>query len=156
MAESVDEAVRAIRIVVGGLIGGLLSFGTLAAVLGRLSLSFDPDRARWILVVVVFLGLASATGYFALRRSLIAKLATRASELRQQSDPSVLILADYRGFIVAGGGLIEGPGFFAIIAYLVTGNVLALGAVGIALALLVAHLPSAGAIRRMAEAAAQS
>jgi hypothetical protein len=65
-------------------------------------------------------------------------------------------LKDYRGFTVVTGGLIEGPGFFAAITYLLTGNLLALGALGIAVALLVAHLPSADKIRRLAEAAAQS
>jgi hypothetical protein len=156
MSQSVDETVRAMRIVVGGLIGGLASFGALAAVLGPLSPSFDPNLGRWMLVGIVLFGLGSATAYFTFRRSLMAKLATRAVELRQQSDPSVLILADYRGFTVVAGGLIDGPGFFAAITYLQTGNPLALGALGIALALLVAHLPSAGAIRRLAEAAAQS
>jgi len=91
-----------------------------------------------------------------LRRSLIRSLRARATELQQQSDPSGLIVEQYRGFVVAGGGLIEGPGFFAAVAYLVTGNRLALAAVGLALILLAAHFPSAAALRRLAEAAARS
>ena len=156
MAESVDEAVRAMRIVVGGLIGGLLSFTTLALIVGPLSPSFDPNVTRWMLIVVLLLGGGSATGYFTLRRSLIRSLATRATELRQRSDASTLIGKEYRGFAVAGAGLIEGPGLFAAATYLLTGNGLALAAVGIAVGLLFAHLPSAGAMRRLAEVASRS
>jgi hypothetical protein len=155
MAESVEAVVRALRPVIGGLIGGLLSFTMVAFIAGPLSPSFDPDLAGWMLVAIVFLGAGSATGYFMLRRSLIRRLATRAAELRQQSDASALIGTDYRGFAVAGAGLIEAPGLFAALTFLLTGNRLALAAVAVVVALLVAHLPSAEKMRRLVDEATQ-
>lgn len=153
---SVDEAIRALRIVVGGLMGGLLSFTVLAAIVGPLSPSPDLDLAQWMLIAIALLGSGCAAAYAMLRQSLIRSLGARATELRQQSDPSGPIVEEYRRFVVAGGGLIEGPGFLAAVTYLVTGTPLALGAAGLAVALLAAHFPSAGALRRLAEAAAQS
>ena len=156
MPESVHEAVRGLRIVIGGLMGGLLAFAVLASIVGPVSRSPDPDRARWILIAVALLCGGCAVRYAVLRRSLIRGLGARGTELRQHSDPSGLIVEQYRGFVVAGGGLIEGPGFFAVVAYLVTGNRLALAAVGLALVMLAAHFPSTAALRRLAEAAARS
>lgn len=152
---SVDEAIRALRIVVGGLMGGLLSFTVLASIVGPVSRSPDLDLAPWMLIAVAVFGGGCAAAYAMFRRSLLRSLSARAAELRQQSDPSRLIVEQYRRFVVAGGGLIEGPGFFAAVTYLVTGNPLALGAAGLAVALLAAHFPSAGALRRLAEAAAR-
>jgi len=152
VAGSVDQALRAQRIIVGGLIGGVLSFAAMASIVGPVSRTPDPKLAHWMPMAVALLSAGSAVRYAMLRRSLTTSLRARADQLRQQTDPTGLILEEYRRFVVVGGGLIEGPAFFAIVTYLVTGNRPALWAAGLAVVLLAAHFPSIGALRRLAEA----
>jgi hypothetical protein len=154
MAESVESEVRATRIVVGGLIAGLTMFSLIALAVGPINKSPDPLLGRLMLAGLALAALAGAAAYFALRLAMRRDLAARAAELRQHADPATLILARYRQFAIAGGGVIEGPGFFAAMTYLVTGNPVALGAVACVVLLLLAHMPSVDHLRRLAETAA--
>jgi hypothetical protein len=74
--------------------------------------------------------------------------------LRQHPDPAALILGRYRQFAIMGGAVIEAPGLFAAMTYLVTGNPVAMGAAACVVLLLLAHMPSADRLRRLAETAA--
>jgi hypothetical protein len=152
---SVDEEVRRMRIVVGGLMAGLLFFGGLSFFVGPIAPL--QSELRWpLLVAVGAFGVFAAFAHGAFRRALVRRLAARSTELKQAADPASLVAGDYRALVIVGGGLIEGPGFLAGIAYLMTHDPYALAALGLAVVLLVAHLPSAARLRLLAEQAAQS
>ena len=154
MAESVESAVRDLRIVVGGLIAGLSLFSVIALAMGPISKGPDPLLGRLMLAGIALAALAGAAAYFTLRLAMRRDLAARAAELRLHPDPAALILARYRQFAIAGAGVIEGPGLFAAMTYLLTGNPVAMGAVVCVVILLLAHMPSVDHVRRLAETAA--
>ena len=106
-------------------------------------------------LVLVAAALASASGYVALWRSLAKEVSRRSAELRQMSDPSSLVIEPYRRFVIAGGCLIEGPAFVGVVTYLLTGSLLGLGVIVLALVLLAVHMPSSNKLRRLAEETAR-
>lgn len=158
MAESVDEsvegAVRSMRIVVGGLLAGLAGLSALGIALAPILEPPDPNLGRLLFMGLAVMGVAGAAAYFALRLSMMRDLAARAAELRQSAEPARLILLRYRQFAVIGAGLIDFPGSVAGITYLLTGNPVALGALFGAALLLLAHMPSVDRLHRLAEKAA--
>lgn len=155
MAQSVEDGIRACRIVIGGLIGGLVMFAAVAMLVAPVSPSPDPTVTAALFGALAVMGMGCAMGYGALRRALFNELRARGSELTHEGDPAGVIMDRYRAFVIAGGGLIEGPGFLALITYMVSGNVAALAAAGIAVLLLILHVPSAEKVRRLAEDASQ-
>jgi hypothetical protein len=155
MTQSVEEATRAAQVVTGGLISGLLLFAVVASMVAPISPSPAPSVTAAMFGVLLGMSVASAVGYGAVRRSLLSELRARRSELRQDGDPARLVVEAYRRFVVIGGGLIEGPGFLALMTYLVTGKVVALGAAGLAVLLLAMHFPSSAKVRRLAEDASR-
>ncbi len=154
MTESLESTVRALRIVVGGLVAGLTMFALIALAIGPINKTPDPQLGRLMLAGLALAATAGAAAYSTLRLAMKRDLAARAPELRQHPDPATLILPRYRQFAIAGAGVIEGPGFFAAMTYLVTGNPVAMGAVACVVLLLLAHMPSVDHLRRLAETAA--
>ena len=148
---SVEEVVRSGQIVIGGLMGGLLCFAAVAVALAPVSDSPDPQLGALMVGALTVLAAGCALGYRVMRRSMLQQLRARAAEMRQERDPAGPIVNAYQGFVIQGGGLIEGPGLFALVIYLVTGHPVALGAAGLALVLLALHLPSEAKLRRLAE-----
>lgn len=154
MAESIEETVRGLRIIVGSLMGGLVALSAIALAFGPIKEPPDPELGRLVLGGLGLMAVACAAAYFVLRRALVRDLAARAVELRQHPEPASLILLRYRQFTIVGAGVIDGPGAFAGIAYLLTGNPVAIGVVGGAVLLLLVHMPSVDSLRRLAEQAA--
>ena len=152
--ESVEGAVRSMRIVVGGLLAGLTGLSALGIALAPILDPPDPTLGRLMLMGLALMVVACTAAYFTLRLSLMRDLASRAAELRQSAEPARLILLRYRQFAIVGAGLIDGPGFFAGLTYLMTGNPVVLGAMAGAALLLLAHMPSVDHLRRLAERAA--
>jgi hypothetical protein len=152
-AAAVDEGVRAMRVIVGGLVAGLLFFGAIGFLVGPLSPA-DSQVASLLRIVIAAFAAFAAASYVLMRNALNRDLAARATELRQASDPASLIVVRYRAFLITGAGLIEGPGFMAGIAYLLSHDVLGLLGLGLAVVLLLLHLPSAASLRRLAETTA--
>jgi hypothetical protein len=154
MAESIEATVRALRIIVGSLIGGLVALSAIALAVGPIKEPPDPELGRLVFAGLGLLAVACAAAYFVVRQALARDLAARAAELRQHPEPATLILLRYRQFVIVGAGVIDGPGAFAGIAYLLTGNPVAIGVVGGAVVLLLLHMPSVDSLRRLAEGAA--
>ena len=152
--ESVEGVVRSLRIVVGGLMAGLAAFAAIGIAMAPISDPPDPGMSRLLLLGLPVVMVACAGAYFTLRLSMIRDLASRAVELRQSAEPARLIVGRYRQFAVVGAGLIDFPGAVGGLAYLVTGNPIALGALAGAALLLLAHMPSVDHLHRLAERAA--
>jgi hypothetical protein len=147
MAPSVEEAVRASRIIVGGLMAGLLLFMAVAMVIAPLSRAPDPTFTAMLLGSLGVLAAGCAGGYRVVRRSIVGKTRTRLDGLTSEGDAVPLAIGPYRELVIVRGGLTEGPAFFALVTYMLTGNVLALGVAGAALILLGAHFPSTDEMR---------
>ncbi len=154
MAESVDDAVKALRIIIGGLIMGLGMLAGIGLLIAPILNPPNPQLGSLMLAVLGVMALGSASAYFVLRRAMVRDLAARAAELRQSADPAGLIVLRYRQFAIVGAGLIDGPGMVAGLTYLMTANPIALAAMAAVVLSLLAHLPSADRIRRLAESAA--
>ena len=155
MAQSVDEAVRSLRVIVAGLIAGVVAFAILAVIV-RVVL---PPRGSMpplvLLGVLTMFILGSGAAYAVQYQKLVGDLRKRTAELRQMADPSSVIVGPYRAFAIIGAGLVEGPSFFALIVYILTGQPLALAAAALGVILLIVHFPSHAAIRRLAERATE-
>lgn len=151
--ESIEATVRDLRIIVGSLIGGLVALSAIALAIGPINEPPDPELGRLVFAGLGMMTVACAAAYFVLRQALVRDLAARAVELRQHPEPAALILVRYRQFAIVGAGVIDGPGAFAGIAYLLTGNPVAIGVVGAAVLLLLVHMPSVDSLRRLAEGA---
>ncbi len=154
MAESADDAVKALRIIIGGLVMGLGLLAGIGLLMAPILNPPDPQLGSLLLAVLGVMALGSAAGYFVLRQAMLRDLAARAAELRQSADPASLIVLRYRQFAIAGAGLIDGPGMVAGLTYLMTANPIALAAMAAVVLSLLVHLPSADRIRRLAESAA--
>lgn len=152
--ESIEAAVNAMRIVIGGLIMGLVALSAMGLLLAPINNPPDPQLGRLMLAGFALMAVGCAAAYFTLRAAMMRDLAARAAELRQSPEPAALILLRYRQFAIAGAGLIDGPGMVAGLTYLMTANPLALAAIGGVVLLLLAHMPSADSLRRLAERAA--
>jgi hypothetical protein len=155
MQQSIDAVIRALRIVIVGMMMGLVSFSVVALVVGPLSRGGDSSLGDLMLLVLVGLALSCAAAYVLIQRSTKAQLAARAAELRHASDPSSLVLEAYRRSVIIGAALTEAPGFLGIVTYLLTGAIAGLGAVVLALGLLAMQLPSSERLRGLAEGAAR-
>ena len=68
MPEPVDQAIRGLRIVVGGLVAGLLAFSAIMAVVGPVLRTTDQAIVEWTPVVLGVVAVASGSQYFLLRR----------------------------------------------------------------------------------------
>jgi hypothetical protein len=157
MAQSFDEAIRGLRIVIGGLIGGVVAFAAVAAgVAGSVARPEDPGLLLAMLGVLGLSIVGSAVGYAMQYRQLLRCLRAHPTELSPLGSPPEAIVEPYRRFVVVGCGLIEGPAFFAIVVYLLTNHVAALAVPALAVVLLFVHMPSRDALQRLLEKARQS
>jgi hypothetical protein len=155
MAQSVADTIQKLQIVIGTLMAGLAMFFTVVLFVGPVSQQSDSSLADMLLLALVALAVGCGAAYFALHRRLMSDIARRAPELRQAADPTALALEPYRRFVVAGGGLIDGPACFGIAVYLISGGVAGLGAAVLGVILLLAHMPSVAKLRHLAEQAAR-
>jgi hypothetical protein len=151
MSQSVEEAVRGLRVVVVGLIACLLIFAAgMWFAAGSVSEPHEEFLTYGMFVLVLF-GLGAGLVYLIQYRRMLAEIRACAAEIRLASGPTEMVLSSYRRFIVVGGGLIEGPAFFALILQLMTRSIVPLAAAVGAVLLLAAHMPSQDRLRRLIE-----
>ena len=90
------------------------------------------------------------------RRSVIEAMRARtAGAVAAGADAVALVATEYQRLVVLRGGLTEGPAFFALVIYMVSANMLALGVAGAAVILLGANFPSADEMRQLATESAR-
>jgi hypothetical protein len=140
--DGVDKEIRGMRVVLGSMAAGFSVFGAIALALGPLSTEGAETLGRTLLPLLGLFGLASTAAAFVLPRQRIAALQEHRAELRALADPLPRLVSDYRGLFIVRAGLTEGPGFFALITYLLTGSLPALAAAALVLLLLVSQWPS--------------
>jgi hypothetical protein len=150
MADNVEPSLRVLRVVHLAFVAGLGTFSALAFFVRKASLqSSDPAVVQGAFVgLAVFVGLA-AIGFVLQSRQLWRAVRGRAPELLGRPDAAELILPIYRPVAVVQAGLIEGPAFAALVVFILTGRPEPLTVVAVAIALLVARLPSRDRLERL-------
>jgi hypothetical protein len=154
--QTVDEMIRALRVVWGGLLGGVLLFSGVIAFLGPLNKGEPSDLEIPLSIVLGMLALGCAVGGFVIRNAFIQKVRARAEALRRAPDPLLQLSAEYRGYFVVISGLTEGPALFALTAYLVCGMKASIVAVVVALALFLVNFPSESKARTLVQNAIET
>lgn len=113
------QTVRQMRIVIGALLIGMLSFAAVTAYLVRGGFATDPGLASIFGVVLVVTGV----GLFLVGRTAGRGLAAKADRFHADSaDDDRKRLQIYVGLKLLHGALAEGFGLIGIVFLLVTGN----------------------------------
>jgi hypothetical protein len=147
--EHARGAVRGIQILVGALMAGMLTFAGIAIVT---NLSGDKPRQKNS-EVLVYLA-TGATVVALVVRVVVSSIMTKTlrRKIAAGTTPDALLPADatdadrllwaYRQILVFEGALCEGPGFFVLVAFIVTGQWWLLAVVAILLGLLAMLIPT--------------
>jgi tetrahydromethanopterin S-methyltransferase subunit B len=148
----IDRRIRSTRIVVFGLMAGLVFFAVVALAARKVSNIGNPPftAAVWTLGLFV---VGVAVAFPVVERPVLQRIRARTEELRHASDPAALILNEYVGLTIMRAGLLEAPGFFGAIVYIVSGSVLGLTVTALALAFLGLLLLSREALDELARRA---
>lgn len=146
---TLESVVRPLQIVVGGMMAGVLSFLGITLFLAPLSPQPDRTLIRSLAILLAVGSLGCAAAYVAQRQRFVREVRARRQELQMLAEPGRSMIEPYRLFIVAGAGLIEGPTFFSLMIFLLSGEKLVLAAPALALTLLALHFPTAGRLREL-------
>ena len=147
MNETIEKQLLTLRIIVGAMGGGLLAFGAVAvAVVSGGFREADPSLADTLLMVlgVMALGVIPAS---VVVRTALRKQAGQAAPATSMPDGSPA-LGRYATATIIGCALFEGWGFFGAVTHLLTGNQLALIAVGVAILGIAAHWPTRAGVEK--------
>ncbi|WP_167611971.1 hypothetical protein [Maribellus sediminis] len=129
------EYFRSLQIVHLALMAGIVSFIVIAIVLQNMGFESDGEDMlpALIYVVPVFMigGILASNYVFKFR----LKTCISQSGLKQK-------LEEYRSALIIKFALVEGPSFFAIIAYLLTANLVFVGITVLLLAVLLSYRPT--------------
>lgn len=129
---SPEQTLRVARMVVGALLGGLLTFAVVVIVLGSGS-SSGGDAL--LVATAVVLG-ASVVASFVAGRVLVAHY-----RRRDLTDENLLAQAFFQTTLIRVA-LLEGPGFLCLVTYLLYGQRLALAGAAVCFALMLALFPT--------------
>lgn len=151
LPNSPEQAVRTMQIIAGALMMGLMTFGCVTIVLNG---SGEPKAPQQPLLTYMGAGLALL---LTLTRFAIVPFITKSqiSALTKNRDASgdasewkqrQPYFMAYQTGIIIGFAMLEGPGFFNLIAYLSEGQTLSLGVVAGLLLLMAATFPTRGKI----------
>lgn len=142
---SIGEYIRQSQIICISLIIGQLFFLAISIYLVKFSgQSFgDTGLDEIFIYIVPALVLSSILGSFLFYRS-------RLITVKEKTDIEAK-LAEYRSAQITRWALLEGPSFFSIIAYLLTGQYLYLGLVAIIIALFLMTIPNRERVERELE-----
>ena len=141
-----NQGVRTMQIITGALLAGVIMFGVVStmAVLNRAAPNpAQPPQAP----IITYLAVGMTLMELGLR-AVIPDLVARQNIARMQdslddSDQSRLRLASvYQTRMIIGMALCEGAAFFALIAWMLEGNVLAIGTAGFLVLVMLTAFPT--------------
>lgn len=144
--QKLTQVLRTTQIIAGGMIGGVLVFGLIAAMIGA-----DGDPGDPLVGVIALVFAVSGLGARILVPGLIAakkreeiQAQLSAGEIDESEEMTAVLYPLYQTKTIIEYALIEGPAFFVLIAYIITSQlwVLAIGAV--LLAIMIVTFPTQG------------
>lgn len=154
-APSVGVALRNLRIIVGGLLAGVVAFGLVAAFLVRTqprppAPALDP--LRYALAAVVLTALLAER---LLRRVHAARL-RRTWRAAPPPDPLAAAILPFTQLTLTAAALAEGATLFALVVYYLTADPIVLAIAAGTLVLLLSRWPSEARLRRLAREAGRA
>ena len=148
----VDDAIRGVRIITGGILASLLAMAAVAAFFrSQLAPSFTGEIQNGLLGLAGVLAVACAAAYFALQRSIRAGLKASLLASRGSAEPLSGVLEPYRRLVILRAALVEAPGLFGLLTYLVGGSEAGLLIAGASVLLLAGTMPSRESLQRFAD-----
>lgn len=132
---------RALRIVIVAMMGGILSFSVIAVVISP-RMTKRPELAGLLLLILGALVVVEMLVYFVIRRGTMAKLRQSLREAPLDADSEGRMLPAMATLTLIGAAMAEGIGLFGVVAFLITGQTAALAAPAIALLVLVLRIPT--------------
>jgi hypothetical protein len=151
VTDTVDATVRRLHFVLGGLMAGLIALAGVSLTLGPLSEAPDPTLDTVYFGLLGALCLGATIAYRVVHQQALKRLQARSYELRGLAHPSEEVLPEYQKLFMTRAVLTEGPGFFALVVHLFTGNPAALVVVAGAVALLASQVPSRERVRALTQ-----
>lgn len=153
---SLDQRVRVMQIIVAAMALGIVSFMGITIFI-RLSQQQAPPE----MPVLTYIALGYTPIALVLQAILPGMMAAARSQTPERLEglagkgdevPDVgSLCATYQTLLIISMAIIEGAAFLALIAYLVDGNVLTLGAALVLLAVLLAKFPTVSRVERWIE-----
>jgi hypothetical protein len=143
MNEQQPQAMMTNQVLVAALMTGMVMFAAVAAGL-VVTGTFEPDMtemAGLLLGLVGALWLGSAAGAYFAGAAAVQKARRQWSAGR--GDDAWELLPRYSSLLILRAGLLEGPGLFGIVGFLLTGQWLGLAAAGLSLIGMLAIFPTA-------------
>jgi hypothetical protein len=149
----IDPGIRGLRVIHGAMMASVVGVSAIA-VLVRTVLELDIDgggMANLLLGVAGLLALTGPAAWFAIQRSVRAELQPKATAIRTSAEPLLGVLGHYRRLVLLRAALADAPALLGAISYLAGGSVLGLLFPAASLVLLLATVPSRGALERFLE-----
>ena len=130
------EYFRSLRIIYFAVIAGQVIFGMVAVFINQeVQLNSALDQIRDVLIYIVpLIAIGGILGSNLVFKSRLKLLKSRVSLIEKT--------ADYRAALIVRYALLEGPSFFALVIYFLTGDVLFLGVAGLIIVVFLAIRPT--------------
>lgn len=151
METGYQQNIKVGRIIVIAMMGGLIAFGVVVAVLTRMNVIASGDiDANLMLGVLGVLALSEIVAYTILRKTMLTQAKSKLQG-RSAADPPLDETAQILNVLtIIGAAMCEGIGLFGLVIVLITGNYAAAAFPLVALVLLALQIPSEHRLRSLA------
>jgi hypothetical protein len=153
---TLGEQIRDVRIVKAGLLGGLVAFAGVIAMVAPITTMDGRPAEIPLLMVLGALVVANVVGQVVFHRRYIADLRRMAPALKREADPLVAALPTYRSHMIISSGLVQGTGLLACIIIMMFASPLAMAVLAGAVVWHLLTFPMEGSIRRTVQNAIET
>jgi len=153
--QSVDASMAQLRLIIFGMIGGLVTFSGVAFFVVKGGYETDASAVSWLYPALGAILLVSMIGATIVRRVMVGKLLSAqagAGGASSREDRIAAALPTYRTWTLVSAAFAEAPALFGIVAYLVSANPIGLLVTALGVLRLVMMLPSQTALENLADA----
>jgi hypothetical protein len=146
-SNELQKRLLSLRILVRGLILGLLGVGVVFSVALREPLITAPGTTRALIVALLALAVMEMPAYVVVRRSIIARIRESCEGAADDADLTEQLLQGFAAITIIGCAMAEGAALFGLVVGFATDARAVLAVPAAALALLVAQFPRMGRLR---------
>lgn len=146
-----EAATRIMRMIVAAMCVGMVLATAVFAFVRPEEGASDPQQARFFLAALGVVGVGCLLGWAIFRRVTLASLRKGWARRSAELDPETDLVRPFFSQMLVGAALSEGPGLMAAVVYFMTGSVLALAGVVVALYALSRFYPRDDGFRRFVD-----
>jgi hypothetical protein len=148
----IDEAIRSLRIITGGILMSLVATAAMAAFLRpQIASSITSEVQNALLGLSGLIAVGSAVAFFTFQRSIKTSLQASVQASRGSAEPLLGVLEPYRRLAILRAALVEAPGLVGLLTYLVGGSEIGLVIAAASVVLLASTMPSRESLQRFAD-----